>query len=85
MSFNFFNFSTDISVPVILIFVTWTLVWKGMALWRAGRNNQIVWFVVMLLLNTAGVLPIIYLLFFQKKGSWIGIDGKKGKKKNRKN
>lgn len=49
---------------VILIFmvVVWDLVWKSIALWRSARNNQTGWFVVILLLNTVGILPIIYLL-----------------------
>ena len=40
-----------------------------MALWRAGRNNQPAWFAVMLILNTAGILEICYLLFFQPKSA----------------
>jgi len=52
----------------IIIIALWELLWKGLALWNCGRNNQIIWFVFILLLNTAGILPIIYLLLFQKKG-----------------
>ena len=51
----------------LIPFVIWAGVWKGIALWKAGRNNQVVWFVVMFLLNTLGILPILYLVFFQKK------------------
>lgn len=50
-------------IPLII----WSVIWKGIALWKCGRNNQLVWFIVMLVLNTAGILPIIYILFFQKK------------------
>jgi hypothetical protein len=45
----------------------WELAWKGVALWKCGRKNQLTWFVVILILNTMGILPIVYLLFFQKK------------------
>jgi hypothetical protein len=48
--------------------IIWELIWKGLALWRAGRNNQPHWFVALLILNTVGILPIVYLKFFQKKG-----------------
>ena len=51
----------------ILIF--WTAIWKGIALWKSGRNNHLVWFIFILIFNTAGILPIIYLLFFQPKKS----------------
>lgn len=50
-------------IPLIL----WTLIWKGIALWKTGRNNQIYWFIAILILNTIGLLPIAYLLWFQKK------------------
>ena len=45
----------------------WTLIWKGLGLWKSARQKQSVWFLAMLILNTAGILPIIYILFFQKK------------------
>ena len=51
----------------LMLLVTWSLVWKGIALWKCGRKNQLAWFIVLLILNTAGILPIIYLLFFQRK------------------
>ncbi len=47
--------------------VAWELFWKGYGMWTAGRNNQLAWFVAILLLNTAGIVPIIYLLFFQNR------------------
>ena len=52
---------------VILVLMVWEAIWKGIALWKAGRNNQLVWFIFILVLNTAGILPIIYIAFFQKK------------------
>ena len=54
-------------LALIIIISIWELIWKGIALWRTGRNNQLKWFVALLILNTAGILPILYLLFFQKK------------------
>lgn len=52
---------------ILIPLIIWDLVWRGIGLWKAGRNNQIVWFICMLVLNTVGILPIIYILFFQKK------------------
>ena len=48
--------------------IVWEAVWKSIALWKAGRNNHVVWFVFLFILNTAGILPIVYILFFQNKG-----------------
>jgi hypothetical protein len=43
----------------------WTLSWKGMSLWIAAKKKQHRWFIVFLLLNTVGILEILYLIFFQ--------------------
>ncbi|MFH1211854.1 MAG: DUF5652 family protein [Candidatus Woesearchaeota archaeon] len=45
----------------------WEAIWKGIALWKAGRNNQLGWYICIFIFNTIGILPILYLLFFQKK------------------
>ncbi|HEV2282926.1 MAG TPA: DUF5652 family protein [bacterium] len=51
--------------PVLLgALIVWSLIWKGFALWRAARAGQAAWFVVLLFVNTAGLLDIAYLLFF---------------------
>jgi hypothetical protein len=50
-----------------LILIVWSLFWKGLALWRVARDSRKYWFIAILLLNTVGILPIIYLAFFQKK------------------
>ena len=46
---------------VLILLVVWSLFWKGLALWHAGRRGQPGWFVIMLILNTVGILDIIYL------------------------
>jgi len=53
----------------ILIYVlyVWALFWKGIALWRASQFKQRNWFVVLLVLNTVGILEIIYLFRFASK------------------
>ena len=53
-------------VPFILVFILWTIVWKGLALWHAARRGQPWWFVIMLVVNTLGILEIIYLFFVAK-------------------
>lgn len=50
-------------VVVIGVIVVLEVILKGLALWKAARNDQSVWFTVLLVLNTAGVLPLLYLLF----------------------
>jgi hypothetical protein len=45
----------------ILVIAVWELVWKGFALWKSAKNGHRVWFVALLLINSVGLLPIIYL------------------------
>lgn len=45
----------------------WELVWKGVALWKSARNSHKYWFVAILILNTAGILPIVYILLNKDK------------------
>ncbi len=52
---------------VIIIIVLWTLPWKGIALWKAARSGDNVWFVVLLVLNTLAILEISYIFFFSRK------------------
>lgn len=51
---------------LFVIFAIWTLAWKGTALWKAAQNKSKPWFVVLLLVNTMGILEIIYIFFFSK-------------------
>ncbi len=45
----------------------WEMVWKGIALWFAGNNKQKGWFIALLVVNSLGLLPMMYLLWFKPK------------------
>jgi hypothetical protein len=45
----------------------WSLIWKGLALWRSAELRQKYWFVAVLILNTVGLLDIFYILFIARK------------------
>ena len=49
-----------------LILFLWSLAWKGIALWHASKNDQKQWFTAMLIINTLGILEIVYLFQFAK-------------------
>jgi len=59
----------SIFVPIILVVALWTIILKGYALWNASRNNQKWWFIALLVINTIGILEIIYLIWFRKTKS----------------
>lgn len=53
---------------LIVVIALWTLPWKGVALWKAARQKQPVWFIVMLIVNTLAILEILYIFIFSKLG-----------------
>jgi len=54
--------------PLILVLVViWVVCWKGLALWKAARNNSPGWFVALLIINTLGILEILYIYVFSPK------------------
>ena len=52
---------------VLILLLIWSIAWKGLALWKAAREGSKVWFVVLLIVNTLGILEILYLYVFSKK------------------
>ena len=49
----------------LLPLIIWSVIWKGFALWKSARGNQLSWFIILFVINTFGILEIIYLAFFQ--------------------
>ena len=56
-------------LPIIILVAIWTIVLKGFALWYSARAGQKWWFVALLVINTLGILEIIYLLWYRPKES----------------
>ncbi len=56
-------------VIVIILLAIWDGVWKLIALWKSARHDQLAWFICLAIFNTVGILPIAYILFFQKNGT----------------
>lgn len=56
-------------IPLFALLAIWSIAWKGMALWKSARQGEKVWFVVLLIVNTAGILEILYLYVFSKKSA----------------
>lgn len=61
------DFSNGWIVFALVAFLIWTLFWKGPALWKSARRGDTAWFVTLLLLNTVGILDILYLFIFSRK------------------
>ena len=60
-------------VVAIILVAIWEAVWKLIAMWKCGRHNQLAWYVCIAIFNTAGILPIVYLLWFQRRDPPVGV------------
>ncbi|MFM6980819.1 MAG: DUF5652 family protein [Micrococcales bacterium] len=52
---------------MVLVVVAAVLTLKGFALYRAGANRDKGWFAALFILNTAGILELVYLLAIAKR------------------
>ena len=78
-------FGDEIGLLMYLLpLIIWEIVWKGIGMWKSARNGQKTWFVLILILNTVGILPIVYIAFFQHKIKEKDKKKSKNKKKDSK-
>lgn len=52
--------------PIFLVLMLWSLFWKGLALWHSSQRKQGWWFIILLIVNTIGILEIVYLFAIAK-------------------
>lgn len=52
---------------LLLPLTFWSLFWMGWSLWRAAKDDNKVWFIILLLVHTMGILDIIYIFLVSKK------------------
>jgi len=56
---------------ILTIVIIWSLVWKGIALWKAAKADSKNWFVALMVINTMGILEILYIYLFSKKNEQV--------------
>ncbi len=59
---------------LLAVAILWTIILKGFALWFSARGGQKWWFIVLLLVNTVGILEIAYLIWFRPKSFELEIE-----------
>lgn len=75
--------SATIILGVLLAAVfVWSLIWKGLALWKASKKDHKIWFILILIINTIGILEILYIYVFSKM-DWTRRVEKKFDKKSK--
>ena len=65
---------------LIAIILIWSLVWKLLALWKSARKTHLIWFIILGVVNTVGILEILYIFVFSKFKSKPVKPAKKKKK-----
>ncbi len=63
------NMTILTAVGPVLFFalIIWSMIWKGISLWKAARVGSKHWFIALLVINTLGILEILYIFVFSKK------------------
>jgi len=62
-------YSTEIVILLFVLLIAlmiWETVWKLLALWKSARKGSVVWSIVLALVNTVGILPILYIYVFSE-------------------
>lgn len=63
--------ASPLGTALLTAVIVWSLVWKGLALWKSAHRDSKIWFIVFLVVNTLGILEILYLYIFSKKGGMM--------------
>ncbi len=69
MSGGYLGFNALATVPwfILVIVLVWTIYWKGRALWKSARKEELWWFAALLVVNTLGILEILYIYYFSER------------------
>ncbi len=64
-------FNNILAIPLdnqlwYLALFAWSVTWKGLALWKAAQKEQKWWFIAFLVVNTVGILEILYIYVFSR-------------------
>ena len=50
-----------------IVAMVWSICWKAVALWKSARKGQKYWFVAILVINSLGLVEIVYLVLNREK------------------
>lgn len=56
-----------LSYILLIVAIVWVLPWKAVALWKSARKGSVPWFIVLLVINTLGILEILYIFWFSRE------------------
>ena len=75
MAYDYSTIANMLGVNVFLfvVIMLWSLAWKLAALWKSARKGSLIWFVILGVVNTVGILEILYIFVFSE----MNLDSKK--------
>lgn len=53
--------------PWLIVLIIWSIIWKTIVLWKSARNSHLTMFIIIMFLNTVGILEICYILYLYYK------------------
>ena len=56
-----------VAIWVFIIIAIWEGVWTAIAMWRAAKNNHMLWFIIFFLVNLLAIPEIVYIILTRKK------------------
>jgi hypothetical protein len=66
-NFNPFVGMSEVEIAGTVALLVWSLIWKGISLWKAAGLRHKPWFIALLIINSFGLLDIIYIYFVARK------------------
>jgi hypothetical protein len=63
----------SISLPMILI-ALFDVILKAVAIYMAAGRGDRWWALALLVFNTAGILPVVYMIFFARRSQIIEVE-----------
>jgi len=66
-SYSHYIGSSSVFLKLLPFLVLLDLVLRGLSLWRSAKKEQKIWFIALLIVNSLGILPIVYLILNRTK------------------
>jgi hypothetical protein len=54
-------------LPLVIVLAVWDGVWKMIGMWKAAQNKHLAWFIIIALINSIGIIPILYIQVSKKR------------------
>lgn len=61
------SITSPTGISIIVLLALWDGVWRLLAMWKATKKGEKIWFVLLGVISSLGILPIVYYFFLAKK------------------